>query len=504
MMDFEAELRTLLQAPYSYIHLITHDEARAVSMVARHAREVERGVREWSATRGMEPSGDGEAVPPGDFHALLDAVEAESQPVIFILKDPHPFFGDPAVVRRLREMESLVAAFGKSVVMCSPVPIDLPELATDLTQLTVPLPGREALDGVCQVVFPPDRWPSIDRHALVGSALGLTSRQALRAFHRARIECLNAFRQGDDAFDLESAVRDEKRRVISRDDVVEFVPADFDMQDVGGMDELKGWLSSRRDAFGAQAREFGLPTPKGLLLLGVQGCGKSLMAKVVAAFWGLPLIRMDMAAVFSGDHSPERALRQALRTAEAISPVVLWLDELEKAFNPEEGGDGEHRLLGSLLTWLQEKTRPVFFVATANQVDQLPPELLRKGRFDEIFFVDLPDKRSRQQILGIHLRRQGRNPSFFDCAELAELTLNFSGAELEQIIISALYLAFGEKAELSQQHLTQAARETVPLFRTREEEIKSLRAWARERARPASRDATLFDLFQTERPKPRR
>ncbi len=501
MLDFETELRTLLQAPYSYIHLITHDEARAVSAVGRIARKQGREVREWSAVRGME--GD-QTVAPGDFHALLDAIEAETQPVIFVLKDPHPYLQDQRVVRRLRELESLIAAFGKSVVMCAPMAIDLPELATDLTQLSVPLPDRLALEEICRVVFPMDRWPNVDRDALVASALGLTSRQALRAFHRARIECLRAFRKGSPNFDLEASVRDEKRRVVSSTDVVEFVESEFDVADVGGLDELKLWLSSRREAFGAQAREFGLPAPKGLLLLGVQGCGKSMMANVVSKYWNLPLLRLDVAALFAGARGPERALRLAINTAEAISPAVLWLDELEKAFDPERGSDGEHRLLGTMLTWLQEKTKPVFFVATANRVDSLPPELLRKGRFDEIFFVDLPDRRSREQILNIHLARHKRRPEDFDCSELSELTANFSGAELEQVIVAALYLAFGEQTTLNQEHLVKAARQTVPLFRTREEEIKALRGWARERARFASRDATLFELFGGDRPTPRR
>ncbi len=501
MLDFESELRTLLQAPYSYIHLVTHDEARAVSLVTRVARHTSRVVCEWSATRGMELSD--RRVPPGNFNVVLDAIESETRPVIFILKDPHPFLDDALVVRRLREMEGLVAAFGKTVVMISPVALELPELVTDITQIHVPLPDREALDEICRVVFPPDRWPHVNRDSLVASALGLTSRQSLRAFHRARIECQSAFRLGSSTFDLEGAILDEKRRVIRNTDVVEFVEPDFDMADVGGLEELKVWLGSRKDAFSPKAREFGLPVPKGLLLLGVQGCGKSLMAKVVARYWGLPLLRLDVAALFGGAVAPDAALKQAIRTSETLSPTVLWVDELEKIFSTDSGSS-DNRLLGSLLTWLQEKKQPVFFVATANRVDNLPPELLRKGRFDEIFFVDLPDRRSRENILEIHLRRMARMPEIFDCGEIAELTPHFSGAELEQVIVSGLYLAFGQKVELTQEHLQQAARETVPLFRTREDDIKALRGWARERARFAARDATLYELFGSDRPQPRR
>jgi SpoVK/Ycf46/Vps4 family AAA+-type ATPase len=252
-------------------------------------------------------------------------------------------------------------------------------------------------------------------------------------------------------------------------------------------------MGSRREAFTAKAREFGLPVPKGLLLLGVQGCGKSLMAKVVARYWGLPLLRLDIGALFSGRLAPEAALKQAIGIAEALCPSVLWIDELEKVF--ENTMDGHHRLLGSLLTWLQEKQQPVFFVATANRVDQLPPELLRKGRFDEIFFVDLPDVRTREQILAIHLTQKGRAPQEYPLRALAEAARNFSGAELEQVVVSALYLAFARGGELSAGDLQQAVKETVPLFKTYEDEIKALRGWARERARFANRDASVLDYF---------
>ncbi|MEO1273237.1 MAG: AAA family ATPase, partial [Myxococcota bacterium] len=222
----------------------------------------------------------------------------------------------------------------------------------------------------------------------------------------------------------------------------------------------------------------------------------SLMAKVVANYWGLPLLRLDVSTLFGGATPPDAALRLAIRTAEALNPAVLWVDELEKLFDGG-GTDGASRLLGSLLTWLQEKTRPVFFVATANRVDQLPPELLRKGRFDEIFFVDLPDRRAREQILSIHLTQHARDPAAFDLRALSEQTRNFSGAELEQLIVAGLYEAFGRGGQLTAQDLDVAIRRTVPLFKTYQEEIKALREWAQERARFASQDSSLLDYFDT-------
>jgi SpoVK/Ycf46/Vps4 family AAA+-type ATPase len=231
-----------------------------------------------------------------------------------------------------------------------------------------------------------------------------------------------------------------------------------------------------------------------MLLLGVQGCGKSLTAKVIGRHWGLPLLRLDLGAVFEGRKSPEESLRLALATADALAPCILWMDEIEKGFRDTTEG-GASRVLGSLLTWQQEKQSPVFLVATANQVDVLPPELLRKGRFDEIFFVDLPEFQERLEILRIHLTRRGR---FFDDAALqglAQLTEYFSGAELEQVVISGMYTAFGANRELTLQDMEYAVKETVPLYRTYEEQIKALRQWAEGRARRASRRRKVLDFF---------
>lgn len=502
MDPFTDELSTLLASPYAYLYVVTHDEARAVAAVTEVAQAAQRPVRAWSWVSGLE--GAGEAAPPGDLMALLDVMEAESSPVIFVLKDPHPWLPDPTILRRLRELEPLMTAFGKSAVMISPVEPRLEELSKDLTILHMPLPGRDTLERISQVVFPPRRWPELPREGLVQSALGLTSRQALRAFHRVRQEWQRAA-EAQTPFDPEASLLAEKRRLVAQVDVIHFVEPDRSVEEVGGMDELKGWLRERQAAFSERARAFGLPAPKGLLLLGVQGCGKSLLAKAVARHWSLPLLRLDIAALFGGQREPDGALRTAIRTAEALAPAVLWVDEIEKVFDMESGGGAaELRLLASLLTWMQEKSAPVFFVATANDVSHLPPELLRKGRFDEVFFVDLPDRRARVQILGIHLRLRGRDPQRFDLEALAGMTRNFSGAELEQVIIDALYAAFSAGGELEAHHLERAIDDTIPLFRTYEDEIKALREWAQHRTRYAARDSSVLDYFEAPRPAPRR
>ena len=274
--------------------------------------------------------------------------------------------------------------------------------------------------------------------------------------------------------------------------MLDYFDAAESMADVGGLSRLKAWLEGRRDAFSEAARDFGLPQPKGLLLLGVQGCGKSLVAKAVANLWQLPLLRLDVGSLFSMYvGSTEANMRKAIKIAETISPAVLWLDEIEKGLAGLESSGAVDagvtaRIFSSFLLWMQEKTAPVFVVATANDVRRLPPELLRKGRFDEIFFVDLPSQSEKEQIFGIHLTKRRRDPGRFDIRELASAAEGFSGAEIEGAVVSALYKAFAANLELSQQDLAEAVSETIPLSRTMSENIGALRQWASTRARPAS------------------
>ena len=290
----------------------------------------------------------------------------------------------------------------------------------------------------------------------------------------------------------------EKKQIIRQSETLEFFESSEGLGAIGGLEELKSWLQSREKAFGREAREFGLPQPKGLLLLGVQGCGKSLTAKAVANLWRLPLLRLDFGAVFSSQNAgPEENLRRALRVAESVAPAVLWVDEVEKGLSGAAGdtAGASARVLGSFLTWMQEKKQPVFVVATANSISYLPPELLRKGRFDEIFFVDLPDVHERGKIFEIHLSRRGRDPAGFACRELAQAAEKFSGAEIEESIVSAMYEAFAAGREVTAQDVRSAVKETVPLAVTQEEQIQALKDWAKNRARRASLDTRMLDVF---------
>jgi len=484
VLDFSERLYSLLASPYSYIQIRSYEEARIVQTVRTLAEQMGRPVVEWS------PGSDGE----GDLLAALNGLAQAAEGTVYVLKDAHPYLAAPGIVRKLRELETELTETRRCCVMISPF-VELPrELLKDVTFLDAPLPGRVEVSAALDEVFAEGELEQTHRDRLVAGALGLTLREATRAFHRARFEWQFAGQKGARTFDLEAAVVREKRRLIEADRILEFCDLGNQLTDVGGLANLKGWLTARQHAISDEAAEFGLPAPKGLLLTGVQGCGKSLFAKSVAGFWGIPLLRLDIGRLFDGTSSPEAALQRAIHTAEALSPAVLWIDEVDKAFADEAGS--VRRMMGSLLNWLQDKQEPVFCVATANRVESLPPELLRKGRFDEIFFVDLPDKESRIEILRIHLAGRGRDASEFDLDGIAESAQFFSGAELEQVVVAGLYKAFAQRRQLTQSDLEQVVRETVPLYRTYEEDIKRLREWAESRARPASHDKSLLDLFK--------
>jgi SpoVK/Ycf46/Vps4 family AAA+-type ATPase len=324
------------------------------------------------------------------------------------------------------------------------------------------------------------------RERLLQAALGLTLGEAENVF--AKIIVTDSRLSGEDVNDVFA----EKQQIIRKSGLLEYYTTTETFSSVGGLAVLKDWLQKRAVAFTEEARTFGLPAPKGILMLGVQGCGKSLCAKAVSCQWQLPLLRFDMGRMFGSlVGSSEENVRRAIAVAESVAPAILWVDEIDKAFAGAQGsgmsdGGTTARVFGTFLTWLSEKNVPVFVAATANDISQLPPELLRKGRFDEIFFVDLPSHDERKDIFRIHLARRGRNPDAFDLNALADASANFSGAEIEQSIISALYDAFSTRHEITVDHIRDALRLTVPLARTMDEQVTRLRTWAEGRARNAS------------------
>lgn len=491
------ELETLVRARYPIVYLLSWEEQRLDGLLQQLARVHGKELLTWSVTRGLRRVGGarpGAAEAGKDPVEMLAAIERLAEPSLVVLKDFHPYLSEPVVVRALRELAHALKSTYTTVLLLSPTLVLPPELEKDVSVLDVPLPGPaelfQLLKEIALVVRKNERavvdLTRGDVDLLVKSAQGLTLSEAENAFARAIV--------ADGRLDNSDVARvlEEKRQVIRKSGLLEYYPPDSRLDDVGGLGTLKAWLTRRGAAFSEAARRFGLPEPKGVLLLGVQGCGKSLTAKAIASQWRQPLLRLDLGRIFSGlVGSSEENLRRAIHVTESVAPVVLWVDEIEKgvsgvASSGSTDGGVTARVFGTLLTWLQEKTAPVFVVATANRIELLPPELLRKGRFDEIFFIDLPAEAERQEILGIHLRRRGREPAGFDLARLAEASAGFSGAELEQAIVSALHDAFAEGGQLEQRHLERAVAESLPLAVTMREEMDRLRAWARTRTRPAS------------------
>jgi AAA+ superfamily predicted ATPase len=484
------DLVRLYDAGYGLVILSSFEEARALGVGGAAAQALGVPAYTWSSARGLSPGGDTTVTEIG---ALLRALHVERPAGLYALLDVDPRALPETERRLLREITAEGPLFRQYLLLLSPTAGIPEELARDATMVVLPPPRTEELSAIldecCQALEV--SLPAELAAAAVTSALGLGLEEARRAFRLA-------LRNGGDPT---ASVLEEKRRLLKRSAALDcFDPAEqaAGMAAVGGMDELKRWLTERQRALSPEARAFGLPAPKGLLMLGVQGCGKSLCAKAVAAQWRLPLARLDLAGVFAGEMAPEATLRQAVATAEAMAPAVLWVDEIEKGFGGAALQEDPrlYRLFGWFITWLAERQSDLFVVATANEVEGLPPELLRKGRFDEVFFVDLPDLRSRQEILAIHLERRGRDSARMPLSGLAQRAEHFSGSELEQVVVAGLHAAFAAGRELEPVDLERALQQAVPLYRTYEERIKALRAWAQDRARPAASNVKLVDYFQ--------
>jgi hypothetical protein len=481
---------TLVRARYPMLQLVTHEEDRVGRALERLATDESLPVYRWRATDGLTGP-DGPVAATLDLEDALEALSSVSDPAFFVLSDVAAWWGEPRILRHLRDLAHRVGPRRQACFLLeceSEVPSDLEK---EITVVDIPLPSRDDVGKLLATLLKAEQieLPSELFWRFVDGCLGLTEREIKRLL--ARIVMAG---DGFSAADLRMLV-EEKQQVIRRSRYLEFWAAGESIDQVGGLDALKEWLEQRGKGFTGAARQFGLPQPKGLFLLGVQGCGKSLMAKAVADLWSMPLLRLDVAAVFSQAKSESESLKSTIRVAERLAPVVLWIDELEKGFlSMAETGGGQS--FSTFLTWMQEKQEPVFVVATANDVRQLPPELMRKGRFDEIFFVDLPDVHERLQILEIHLNLRDRDAHAFDLTQVAEETDRFSGAELEQVVVSGLFQAFSEDRELCFEDLIEAARDTVPLAVTMDEHIKHLREWARPRARRASTDRHRVDFFE--------
>jgi len=483
------ELSLLVRGGWRLIVMESFEEDRALGLIERVAESLERKCEEWSLARGFE----GDSQSSGSLDAALRAVAVRAAPSLFVILDAHRVLDDPLAIRRLRDLLPLLASRRQTLILLGPA-VELPqELQREAGRIELPLPGEKELGALFERILEKSNDQEHDAGHLgeaVRGSLGLTSAEAMRVFRKAY-----GMTGGLNTATVEVIVN-EKRRALRRTPSLTFHSEQCGLGDVGGLGELKHWLQERRSAFTDEARRFGLPVPRGLLLLGVQGCGKSIAAKAVAKEWQFPLLRLDLAAAFGGEtSSPEASIRETIAVAESLAPAVLWIDEIEKGFAGSGSDPSSSRVFGAFLTWLSEKTSPVFVVATANDVHGLPPELLRRGRFDELFFVDLPTIAERAEILAIHLRKRRRDPLQFPLEELSEQARRLTGAEIEQAVTAALYTAFAERRELTAADLANAIGETVPLYDTYEERIKELRDWSRGRTRPASFDAKMVDYF---------
>jgi ATP-dependent 26S proteasome regulatory subunit len=504
----QQEMDILIRARYPIIYVVTWEEERVERCLREIAAARNKNLFVWTITQGIVKSGaDTQQTKSGagntsDPLAALDAVVHQVEPAVYLFKDFHRFTEDDrcnlTVIRRLRDVAHHLRDTYKSIVITSPLMRIAPELSKDVTVIDFGLPGppefNQLLDRIIvDVKDNPKVVIDLDaeaRERLLRAARGLTLKEAENVFAKTLVT------DGRLSADDVDIVFSEKQQVIKKSGLLEYYAAQEKFSDVAGLGNLKDWLRKRSIAFTDRAKKFGLPAPRGVLLLGVQGCGKSLCAKAVSGLWGLPLLRFDVGRMFSSlVGSSEENIRRAIQVAESVAPAILWIDEIDKALAgaaSSSGSDGgtAARVFGTLLTWLSEKTSPVFVIATANDVSHLPPELLRKGRLDEIFFVDLPAPAERRDIFRIHLEKRGRDAAKFDLDELARVSEGFNGAEIEEAVISALFDAFSGQVELNTEIVKSAIMETVPLSKTMSEELNRLHSWAVGRSRPASGTAT--------------
>jgi SpoVK/Ycf46/Vps4 family AAA+-type ATPase len=484
-------IEILIRARYPLVYVVSFEEGRVDRRLRAITEARKKQLFNWTITNGLElPDGSWITELKDPIKVLEYILQSEAN-ALFVLHDYHHYLNDPVVVRKLRDAAHALKITMKNIIFLSPVLRVPTELEKEIAVIDYQLPDKkeitEIIKRITQSLDNPQAQEMIQTaeklDKIAEAALGLTAEEAENVFAKSLVQ------KGQ--FDT-GIVLSEKEQIIRKSGVLEYYHANENMKEVGGLDELKNWLVKRGKAFTPKAREFGLPEPRGILLLGIPGCGKSLTAKAIAGMWQLPLLKLDVGKVFSSYvGSSEENVRRAIQTAESIAPSILWLDEMEKGFSGlgssgmTDGGTTA-RVFGTFLTWLQEKTTPVFVVATSNNVSQLPPELLRKGRFDEIFYVDLPSKDERKEIVRIHLEKRKREAGNYEIEKIASLTHGFSGSELEEVIVSGLYDAFNQDEELKQEHLEGVIKTMIPLSQTMEEQIRGIRDWAKLRARRAS------------------
>lgn len=482
------DLELILKSQIPIVVIETREERRAVQMIQSLQFRLGVPIFKWTVTEGLQRI-DLDYAPQrinAEPSEVLGNIKAGKQNGIYALLDFHPYLDDPMHVRLLKDIALDYSLTYQTIVLISHEIEVPPELKNFSARIELNLPNDESLREIVNAVA--EQWSKQHRKkvkanpksfdALVKNLAGLTHSEARRLARTA------VYDDGAITPDDLPQVMKAKYDLLNRQGMLHFELDTEKFSNVGGFGRLKTWLRQRQPAFEGQTG--GMDMPKGILLLGVQGCGKSLAAKAVAGVLGIPLLRLEFGAIFNKYHGEtERNLRESLKATEVMAPCVLWIDEIEKGISVSDSDGGtSKRVLGGLLTWMAEKKLPVFIVATANEIDSLPPELVRKGRFDEIFFVDLPDEVNRALIFEIHLRKRGHEPAQFDLPRLSASSEGFSGAEIEQSVVAAKYAAHSQQIELNNQHILQEIKSTRPLSVVMAERIAQLRNWAKDRTVP--------------------
>lgn len=487
-MGFQEDLILRIKAGYPCLYVTAREDWRCLvecQTVAGKLGQVgdDFTFQVWNVVRGW--SGLPNTTDPVEaLKAVLTGPYNQTRG-IYCLVNFHRFLDDPQVIQHVKDLVQTAKANRQYILFISNIQKIPPELKDDLTIMDFGLPGKDLLAQEVDYILEQAKMSKdrLDYDRLTEAALGMTTWEAQNALALSLVQTKMLSPE---------IIAREKAKAVAKDGVLEFFQPQVSMNDVGGLGRLKEWLRQRRRAFSPEAREYGLPEPKGILLVGPPGVGKSLTAKAVSSSWGIPLLKLDIGKLFQGlVGASEENTRRALATAEAVAPVVLWCDEIQRGL---AGGTGSgstdsgvtSRVIGTILSWLQEKQRPVFMMATANEAQSLPPELMRAGRFDEIFYVDLPAQVEREEILRIHLGQRKRDYLKFKVEYIAKEMLQFSGAEIEKAVEKAMFMAFSEDREVDSDDLVKAVSDTIPLAITRKEEIAYLRQWAQTRAIPAS------------------
>ncbi len=486
-------LRDMVIARTSLVYLLSEEDRRLESEIKALAGAFKPPFRVyvWTCTTGVTLD-DSIVVPNPSIMSALDWFMNIEETAFLIIQDIHVFLKDnPPVIRKLKDAAKRIDSTYKTIFMISPV-LDIPiEIVSEVVLLDVPLPNVVEIEKLLDQVVSREKYrdhlgKTLTREVrdlFLKAGGGLTSQQIIQTFRKALSGKQTV---GQKELDI---LFEEKKQIVRKSGLLELVPQDIAFDDLGGFRNFKRWLEQREDIFSKRARDYGLSFPKGVLLMGISGCGKSLCVKAISAFWRIPLLRLDMGRVYDGIHgTPEECLRKVIKASEASAPCVLWIDEIEAGIanaGQKSLGGAASRILAAFLTWMQEKTSPVFIGATANNIELLPPEILRKGRFDELFYVELPQEDERAEIIRIHLSRKGVPLDRFDYPSLVKCSEGFNGAEIEQGVLGALFRAFTQKREIKHDDLFIALESIVPLSTTMKEQIKQLERWAFNRAQRA-------------------